>query len=120
MQTSVGINFEELNEFKSDFKKLIKKYRTLNTDLFVLKKVLEQIPDQRPPFSYMLDNLDLNTCVIKVKKIACRAIKTRGVNTGLRLVYAYFKDENRIIFIEIYHKNVKSKENRQRIKYNFK
>ena len=32
--------FEELTEFKRDLKKLLKKYRTLNSDLDVVKKVL--------------------------------------------------------------------------------
>lgn len=32
--------FEELNEYKRDLKKLLKKYRTLNDDLATVKKVL--------------------------------------------------------------------------------
>jgi len=112
--------FEELTEFKRDLKKLLKKYRTLNTDLDVLKKVLEFYPSERPPFSFCIDNLGLETCVIKVKKIACRALKGRGVNSGLRLIYAHFKEEEKIIFIELYHKNDKENEDRQRIIKNFK
>ncbi|MEI6433196.1 MAG: hypothetical protein WCP32_00005, partial [Bacteroidota bacterium] len=64
--------------------------------------------------------LGLTTCVIKVKKIACRALKGRGVNSGLRLVYAYFKEEERISFIELFHKNDKENEDRKRILENFK
>ena len=33
--------FEELKEFKKDLKNLLKKYRTLNDDLDVVKKVLD-------------------------------------------------------------------------------
>jgi hypothetical protein len=33
----------------------------------------------------------------------------------LRLVYAYFKDDNKIVFIEMYHKNDKENEDRDRI-----
>ena len=51
------MNFDELPEFKRDLKTLLKKYRTLNDDLHVVKKVLELIPDQRPPFSFRIDNL---------------------------------------------------------------
>lgn len=112
--------FEELTEFERDLKKLLRKYRTLNTDLDVLKKVLEFYPSERPPFSFCIDNLGLETCVIKVKKIACRALKGRGVNSGLRLIYAHFKEEEKIIFIELYHKNDKENEDRQRIIKNFK
>ncbi len=113
------MTFEELTEFKRDLKKLLKKYRTLKHDLDVVKKVLEFSPKERPPFSFRIDNLGLETCVIKVKKIACRALKGRGVNSGLRLIYAHFPEEGKIIFIEIYHKNDKESEDRQRIIDNF-
>ena len=114
------MTFDELAEFKKDLKTLLKKYRTLNDDLDVVKKVLGISPGERPPFSFRIDNLGLETCVIKVKKIACKALKGRGVNSGLRLIYAWFKEEEQIIFIEFYHKNDKENEDRQRIIDNFK
>ena len=64
------MTFEELTEFKRDLKKLLKKYRTLNDDLFEVKTILKKKPEVRPPFSFRIDNLGLETCVIKVKKIA--------------------------------------------------
>lgn len=114
------MTFDELAEFKKDLKNLLKKYRTLNDDLDVIKKVLEVTPEERPPFSFRVDNLGLETCIIKVKKIACKALKGRGVNSGLRLVYAHFEEDDKIIFIELYHKNDKENENRDRILENFK
>jgi hypothetical protein len=54
-----------------------------------------------------------------VKKIACRALKGRGVNSGLQLIYAYFQEEDKIVFVEIYHKNDKENADRQRIIDNF-
>lgn len=112
--------FDELVEFKKDLKNLSKKYRTLNDDLEVVKRVLEVIPDERPPFSFRIENLGLETCIIKVKKIACKALKGRGVNSGLRLIYAHFPDEQIITFIELYHKNDKENEDKKRITDNFK
>jgi len=114
------MTFDELVEFKKDLKNLLKKYRTLNDDLEVVKKVLEFNPQDRPPFSFPIDNLGLETCVIKVKKIACKALKGRGVNTELRLIYTHFEVEQKIIFIELYHKNDKENEDKQRILKNFK
>ena len=114
------MTFDELAEFKKDLKNLLKKYRTLNDDLDVVKKVLEVMPDERSPFSFRIDNLDLKTCIIKVKKIARKALKGRGVNSELRLVYAYFETEKKITFIELYHKNDKENEDRKRITDNFK
>ena len=114
------MTFDELIEFEKDLKNLLKKYRSLNDDLDVVKKVLEIFPEERPPFSFRIDNLGLETCVIKVNKIACKAIKSRGVNSGLRLIYAHFEAEQKITFIELYHKNDKENEDRERILKNFK
>jgi len=114
------MDFAELKEFKKDLKKLLKKYRSLKDDLIIVKKVLEVNPNEKPPFSFRIDNLGIETCVIKVKKIACKSLKGRGVNSGLRLVYAHFQEEKKITLIELYHKNDKENEDRQRILTNFK
>ena len=114
------MNFEELPEYKKDLKDLSKRYRTLKEDMEVVKKVLTVSPDERPPFSFRIDNLGIDACVIKVKKIACKALKGRGVNSGLRLVYALFSEKPKIVFIELYHKNDKANEDKQRILNNFK
>ena len=114
------MNFDELAEFKKDLKNLLKRYRTLNEDLDTVKQVLETSPDQRPSFSFRIENLGLTTCVIKIKKMACKALKGRGVNSGLRLIYTYFKEEQRITFVELYFKGDKENEDRQRILDNFK
>jgi len=112
--------FYELAEFKKDLKNLLKKYRTLNDDLEVVKRVLAVTPDERPPFSFRIDNLGLETCIIKVKKIACKSLKGSGVNSGFRLIYAHFPDEQKNTFIELYHKNEKENEDKIRIMENFK
>lgn len=118
------MEFEELDEFKKDLKKLTKRYKTLTNDLDVIKKVLRVNPAERPPFSFRIDGLGITSCIIKVKKIACRSLKGKGVNTGLRLIYAHFNneekpEEEKIIFIELYHKNDKSIEDKDRILHYF-
>ncbi len=107
--------FEELAEYKKDFKRLNKKYKTLDADMAELQKVLTVLPDDDAPFSFRINGLGIETCVIKVKKIACRALKNKGVNSGLRLIYAWFETEARIVFVELYHKNEKENEDRERI-----
>ena len=113
------MEFKSLIEFDKDLKQLRKRYRTLTDDLDVVKLILSVKPDERNPFSFRIDNLGIKTCVIKVKKIACDSLKGRGVNSGLRLVYAYFPSEKKIIFIELYHKIDKEMEDRERILRNF-
>ena len=51
------MTFDELVEFKKDFKNLSKKYRTLSDDLDVVKQVLQVTPQEKPPFSFRIDNL---------------------------------------------------------------
>ena len=133
------MDFEELREFGKDKKKLVKKYRSIPEDLETVKQVLEVMPDERPPFSFRINNLGIEICIIKVKKIACKALKGKGVNSGLRLVYAYYniqstetgKGDNeqtgeefiakeKIVFIELYHKSDQENEDRERILKYFK
>ena len=114
------ITFDELSEFEKDLKNLLKKYRTLNDDLEVVKQDLNDEPGESPPFSFRINGLGIETCVIKVKKIACKALKGRGVNSGLRLIYAHFESEQKITFVELYHKNDKENEDKRRILNNFK
>jgi mRNA-degrading endonuclease RelE of RelBE toxin-antitoxin system len=113
------MNFDELLEFKKDLKILLKKYRTLNDDLDIVQKVLSISPDERPPFSFRIDQLGIKTCVIKVRKIACKSLKGKGVHSGLRLVYAYFPEEQKITLVELYHKKDKDLEDRNRILIHF-
>ena len=107
--------FEELDEFRKDLKKLVKKYHTLENDLETIKKVLKAKPKERPPFSFRIDGLGIETNVIKIKKIACKSLKGKGVKTGLRLIYAYFEEDQKIIFVELYHNTTKNTENKNRI-----
>jgi mRNA-degrading endonuclease YafQ of YafQ-DinJ toxin-antitoxin module len=113
------MTFDTLTEFNKDVKILLKKYRTLHDDLDVVKRVLEIMPNERAPFSFRINNLGLENCIIKVKKIACKALKGKGVNSGLRLIYAYFPEEQKIVFVELYHKNEQENEDRERIMNNF-
>jgi len=114
------MEFSEIEEFKKDLKKLSKRFITLYDDLEIVKKVLMVNADERPPFSYRIDGLGIKTCIIKIRKIASRSLKGRGANSGFRIIYAYFKAEERITFTEIYFKGDKENEDRERILRNFK
>jgi mRNA-degrading endonuclease RelE of RelBE toxin-antitoxin system len=114
------MKIETLTDYNKDFKRLFRKYPTLNDDIEYVKHVLTVRPDARPPFSFRIGGLGVSTCAIKIKKIASDSFKGKGVNSGFRLVYAYFKEEERIVFIELYHKNEKENEDRERILKNFK
>lgn len=114
----MSVKIEKLTEFEKDIKQLRKKYKTIDDDISLVEKVIAIEPTARPPFSFQIDNLGLETCVIKVRKIASRSFKGRGAMSGFRLIYAHFEKENRVVFIELYHKSAKEVEDR--IKDNFR
>lgn len=114
------MKIEALDEYEKDLKKLSKKYRTLSDDMEVVKKVLLVYPKERPPFSFRIDHLGIETCVIKIKKIASKSFKGKGINSGFRLIYAHFEVDDRIVLIELFHKSNKEIEDKDRILNNFK
>ena len=73
--------FESIEEFNKDFKKLFKRYRSLQSDLEDVKIILRVKPNERNPFSFRIDNLGISTCVIKIKKITDGGIWKRYENT---------------------------------------
>lgn len=83
------MEFETLPEYDKDLKQLLKKYRTLETDVEDVRKVLSVKPDAQAPFSFRMEGLGITTCVIKVKKIASDSFKGRGNNSGFRLICGY-------------------------------
>lgn len=116
------MKFEAIEEYYRDVKRLSKRYKTLNEDLEIVKKVLKVHPEERPPFSFRINGLGITSCVIKVKKIACKSLKGKGANTGLRLIYAHFQNEgkeDKIVFVELYHKGDKALEDKKRILKHF-
>lgn len=117
------MQFDELPEFQKDLKQLLKKYRSLNEDLAVLKKVLaaDGTSHPQPPLSFRIPNLGFEIpIVIKVKKFACKSLKGRGANTGFRIIYAYNQQTQLIHFIELYFKADDENEDRDRILRHFK
>ena len=121
MNSSIeSMKIAELEEYKKDLKGLSKKYKTLPEDMEIVKKVLRVNPGEKPPFSFRVSGLSIETCIIKVKRIASKSFKGKGGNSGFRLLYAYYKNEKRIVLIELYHKSKKAIEDKKRILSHFK
>ena len=65
---------------------------------------------------FLISTLGINyPKIYKVKKFACKSLKGKGVASGIRIIYAYYEDEDIIEFIEIYYKGNKENEDRIRI-----
>ena len=111
----IAMRYEYLAEFEKDLKRLSKRFRSLPEDLETLKKVLAISPSASPPISFSVSNLNARHEIIKIKKFACKALKGSGGNAGIRIIYAFHKEEQKIVFIEIYFKGDKVNEDRSRV-----
>lgn len=111
---------EQLDKFKKDLKKLLKRFPSLEEDLDSLVKA-QLIAYHKLNVDnhgiFPIENLAIQTPkIFKVKKFACKSLKGKGVHSGIRITYAHFPEEDRIEFIEIYYKGDQENEDRERIK----
>lgn len=118
--------FNELDEFSKEFKKLCKKYPSLEDDFTLFKNVLEINPrwDWLPPdtivrVSDLWDGIEKE--IYKVRKFRCQSISRNSKNSGIRIIYCYEEETKelkfeQIEFVEVYHKNQKENHDSDRIK----
>lgn len=117
-------NISRLPEFEKDLNKLLKRFKTLEEDLkiFIEKQLYlyhKLKIDNKGLFQ--IQGLHINIPKIyKATKFACRSLKSKGVQSDIRVIYAYFEEEDRIEFIEIYYKGDKENEDRRRISKYYK
>ena len=114
------IKYKKTSSFEKDLKKLLKKFRTLEDDievakinaieLFHLKNIDNEAVFPIPDFCS--DEIK----IYKLKKFACKALKGRGIKSGIRVIYAFHIQNQTIEFIEIYFKGGSENEDKERIK----
>jgi len=118
----VGKLFKQIThapEFEKGLKKLLRRFASLEEDLQIFIKVAmnafhKQNIDSRAILH--ISEIGIHSPKIyKAKKFACKALKGKGVQSGIRIIYAYHEEEDRIEFIEIYYKGDKASEDRARI-----
>ena len=98
------MDFTQLDEFSKELKQLLKKYRSLNSDLDLLKDYLQLYPRGNPPRIFQISNLGIKTEIFKVKQFRCQSMKGKGSLSGIRIVYTLFPDPLKVEFVEIYYK----------------
>ncbi len=108
-----------VKEFEREFKSLLKKLKTLNDDLETFINVqLNLYHKLKISNSGIVRISDLgieNPKIYKVRKFACRSLKGKGSYCGIRIIYAYYEEEDIIEFVEIFYKGDKANEDRDRI-----
>jgi mRNA-degrading endonuclease RelE of RelBE toxin-antitoxin system len=117
---TMKIRYSAIASFEKDLKRLGKRYNSLASDIEEAKvQVLE---------AYHVDSIDSratfpipgfcfeNVIICKLKKFACKSLKGRGNRSGIRIIYAFYPQDPKIEFIEIYFKADQTNEDKERIK----
>ena len=114
------ITYKQTEDFEKDLKRLLKKFSTLREDIEIAKVFAIEL--------FHLKNIDKgaifqipNFCteklkICKLKKFACKALRGRGVKSGIRIIYAYYVLTKTVDFIEIYFKGESENEDKEKIK----
>ena len=108
-----------LPEFERDIRRLLKRFKTIEDDLeiFIEKQLFlyhKLKVDNKGIFQ--ITGLPVgNLKVYKAKKFACKSLKGRGVQSGIRVIYAYDEEKDKLVLIEIYYKGDKANEDKERI-----
>jgi len=108
-----------LPEFDKDMRRLLKRFKPLEDDLKIFIKnelnLYHKIGiDNKGVFQ--VPGLKIESPKIyKAKKFACRSLKGRGVQSGIRVIYTYSEEQDKIELIELYYKDDKENEDRERI-----
>lgn len=103
-------HFNATLEFRKEFKRLFKKYKTLDDDIEKFKEILLSSPTGIGN-NFTIISFSPSIKIVKAR-MACRTLRNRS----LRIIYAYFVQEQRIEFIELYFKGDEENEDRERIK----
>lgn len=114
------ISYRNTPEFNKDLKRLLKKFKTLESDIEIAKNNAIEL--------FHVLNIDNNSIelipsfysedikICKIRKFACKSLVGRGVQSGIRIIYAYNVSGKTVDFIEIYFKGESEVEDRERIR----
>ena len=107
--------FVEVPEFKKDFKKLLKRFKSLSEDLVVFMKALSTDPKNLNG-AFKISHLGGEIYpVYKARKFRCRSLQ-RGNQSGIRIIYTYHPITQEIFLMEIYFKGNQENHSLDRIK----
>lgn len=109
------MNFKTAIEFQKDFKRLSKKFKSLDDDLVEFKKILNESPLGIGKHFNIITKVN-NVYVVKAR-FFCKSLKKKN----LRIIYAYIESHQiiemvGIEFIEMYFKSEKENEDYERIR----
>lgn len=109
------MNFEQTKEFQKELKQFSKKYKSLHQDLLRFQKLVEAL--ELPEMQHFFEgnratklSIGENYEVVKAR-LDCAVLGSKQL---MRIIYIIFN--NQVLFIELFAKNVKPREDVLRIK----
>ncbi len=100
---------DETDEFKRDYRRLEKRFKTLRADFDVFIATQLNLFHKQKQDNGGVWRISETGCeyplFYRAKKFACASLYGTGCKSGMRVVYAYWEKEDRIEFIEMFHKN---------------
>ena len=102
--------FNHTPQFEREYRKLLKRYRSLDTDLAFFEDIVVGFPTGKgSKFVILHSGPD---CAIVKARLMCRALR----ESSLRIVYAWHPSTLTFVYLELYYKGDKENEDRERIK----
>src|SRR5262245_46692149 len=115
----INLRYRETDSFQKDFKKLLKRYRSLKEDFETAKRnaiaLYHEVGKDNHSIFEISGICSERLKIYKLKKFACKALKGRGAQSGIRITYAYHLDTQEIVFIEMYFKADQETEDTERL-----
>jgi len=112
--------YRKIAEFEKDFKKIKKRFASIDSDFENMKKyVLEMYYVKNVPTTAIVEIEGFcgnEYTSNKIRKFSCKAMKGKGSQSGIRVIYVYESITQEITFIELYFKGDKPNEDRVRLK----
>lgn len=97
-------------KFQKEIKKYSKKYRSLEDDLKILEQALCVFPKGNESKHWNILKQDGEKYIFKIR-LACKSLKRES----FRVIYYFDGETANLIFIELYFKGNKEKEDKKRI-----
>jgi mRNA-degrading endonuclease YafQ of YafQ-DinJ toxin-antitoxin module len=102
------MEFRQTKKFINDFKRLKKKYKSLDDDLTLFCRVLTKTPEGPASRNWALLKTHKHIQIFKAR-LACRYLKKKS----LRIVYAYHQNSSTIELLEFMELFIKSEQTRE-------
>ena len=102
------LTYKRHSNFSKWLKQLLKKFRTLEEDIKTVQRSAIELLLLRS-----LDNRSIDLIptfnsdtvrIYKIRKFSCKSLKWKWVQSGIRIIFAYFPERQEVEYLEIYYK----------------